>query len=71
MEWWMSESLQTYQGISHPSTHPSILEAREAITTIPFIIEDAVGSMLAYEDDGKNERAVYYLSKRFHDYETT
>ena len=34
------------------------------------IIEDAIGSMLAQEDDDKNERAVYYLSKRFHDYET-
>ena len=33
------------------------------------IIEDAVGSMLTQEDDDKNERAVYYLSKRFHDYE--
>ena len=35
-----------------------------------FIIGDAVGSMLAQEDNDKNERAVYYLSKRFHDYET-
>ena len=34
------------------------------------IIEDAVGSMLAQEEDDKNERAVYYLSKRFHDYKT-
>ena len=34
------------------------------------IIEDAVGSMLAQEDDDKNERVVYYLSKRFQDYET-
>jgi len=34
------------------------------------IIRDAVGSMLAQEDDDKNERVVYYLSKRFHDYET-
>jgi len=24
--------------------------------------------MLAEEDDDKNERVVYYLSKRFHDY---
>ena len=35
-----------------------------------FIIDDVVGSMLAQEDDDKNERAMYYLSKRFHDYET-
>ena len=34
------------------------------------IIEDVVGSMLAQDDDDKNERVVYYLSKRFHDYET-
>ena len=26
--------------------------------------------MLAQEDDEKNEKAIYYLSKRFHDYET-
>ena len=35
------------------------------------IIGDVVGSMLAQEDDDKNERAIYYLSKRFHDYETS
>ena len=35
-----------------------------------FIIGDVVGSMLAQEDDDKNERPIYYLSKRFHDYET-
>ena len=35
------------------------------------IIEDEVGSMLAQEDDDKNERAVYYLSKIFHDYDTS
>ena len=26
--------------------------------------------MLPQENDDKNERAMYYLSKRFHDYET-
>ena len=26
--------------------------------------------MLAQEDDDKNKRAIYYLSKRFHDYQT-
>ena len=34
------------------------------------IIEDAVGSMLVQENDDKNERVMYYLSKSFHDYET-
>ena len=34
------------------------------------IIGDVVGCMLAQEDDDKNDKAIYYLSKRFHDYET-
>ena len=34
------------------------------------IIGDAVVSMLTQEDDDKNEKVVYYLSKRFHDYKT-
>ena len=34
------------------------------------IIENGVRSMLAQEDDDKNERAIYYLSKRFYDYKT-
>ena len=34
------------------------------------IIRDAIRSMLAQEDNDKDERAMYYLSKRFHDYET-
>ena len=34
------------------------------------IIKDVVRNMLAQEDDDKNDRAVYYLSKRFHNYET-
>ena len=34
------------------------------------IIEDAVRSIFAQEYDDKNERAIYYLSKRFHDYKT-
>ena len=29
-----------------------------------------MGSMLAQEDDGKNEKVVYNLSTRLHDYET-
>ena len=34
------------------------------------IIEDAVRRILAQEDDDKNEKAIYYLSNRFHDYKT-
>ena len=35
-----------------------------------LIIKDAIGSMLAQEDNDKNEKAVYYLSKRLHNYES-
>ena len=34
------------------------------------IIGDVVGCMLAQEDDDKNDKAIYYFNKRFHDYET-
>ena len=39
---------------------------------LPYLslIGNAVGSMLAQEDDDKDERAMYYLSKSFHNYET-
>ena len=35
-----------------------------------YITEYVVRSMLAQEDNDKNERSVYYLSKSSHDYET-
>ena len=34
------------------------------------IIRDTTRSVLIKENDDKNERAIYYLSKRFHDYKT-
>ena len=34
------------------------------------IIRDTTRSVLIKENDDKNERAIYYLSKRFHNYET-
>ena len=46
------------------------MKHRKPLLLYLFIIEDAVGSILAQEDDDKNERVIYYLSKRFHDYET-
>ena len=53
--------------------HPSILvplEPRKPLLLYLSVVEDVVGSMLAQEDNDKNEKAIYYLSKRFHDYET-
>ena len=43
---------------------------RKSLLLYLSIIEDMVRSMLAQEDDDKNERVVYYLSKRLHGYET-
>ena len=34
------------------------------------IIEDALGKMLAQENEDKQEHAIYYLSKRLKDYKT-
>ena len=53
--------------------HPPILvtpKHENPLLLYLSIIEDAVGSMLAQEDEDKNEIAIYYLSNRFHDYET-
>ena len=53
--------------------HPSILvppQHGKPLLLYLSSIGDAVRSMVAQEDDEKNERAIYYLSKRFHDYET-
>ena len=52
--------------------HPPILvpsQHGKPLLLYLSIIGDVVGSMLAQEDDDKNERAIYYLSKRFYDYE--
>ena len=47
--------------------HPPILipsKHGKPLLLCLLIIEDAVGSMLAQKDDDKNERAIYYLSKK-------
>ena len=60
----LSKEYLLYPPILIPPMH------RKPLLLYLSIIEDMVGSMLAQEDDDKNERAIYYLSKRFHDYET-
>ena len=53
--------------------HPPILvppQHGKPLLLYLSIIGDAVGSMLAQEDNEKNERVIYYLSMRFHDYKT-
>ena len=45
------------------------LQRRKPLLLYLFFIGDVVGSMLT-EDGDKNEKVIYCLSKRFHDYET-
>ena len=47
-----------------------IPKSRKPLLIYLSIIEDAVGSMFAKKDDDRNERVMYYLRKRFHNYET-
>ena len=70
---WNDECQKAFELIKEYHLHPPILiplKHGKPLLLYLSIIEDAVGSMLTQEDDDKNERAMYYLSKRFHDYET-
>ena len=70
---WNDECQEAFQLIKEYLLHPPILVPPihgKPLLLCLSIIGDAIGNMLAQEDDDKNERAVYYLSKRFHDYET-
>ena len=70
---WNDECQKDFELIKGYLLHPPILVPSmhgKPLLLYLSIIKDAVGSMLAQEDDDKNERAVYYLSKSFHDYET-
>ena len=70
---WNDECKKAFERIKEYLLHPPILvplKCEKPLLLYLSIIEDAVGSMLTQEDDDKNERVVYYLSKRFHDYET-
>ena len=70
---WNDECQKAFELIKEYLFHPPILVPSMHGKPLLFylsIIEDAVGSMLAQEDDDKNKSAEYYLSKRFHDYET-
>ena len=70
---WNDECQKAFELIKEYLLHPPILVPPmhgKPLLLYLSIIEYAVGSMLAQENDDKNERAVYYLSKRFHDYET-
>ena len=67
------ECQKVFELIKEYLLHPLILvpsQHGKLLLLYLSIIGEAVGSMLAQEDDDKNERAIYYLSKRLNDYET-
>ena len=70
---WNDECQKAFELIKEYLLHLPILvppQHGKSLLLYLSIIGDTVGSMFAQEDDNKNERAIYYLSKRFHDYET-
>ena len=70
---WNDKCQKAFELIKEYLLHPPILvPLRQGKPLLLYlsIIGDVVGSMLTQEDNDKNERAMYYLSKRFHDYET-
>ena len=70
---WNKEYQKAFETIKKYLLNPPILippEPRKPLFLYLLIIKDVVGSILAQEDDGKNKRGVYYLSKRLHNYET-
>ena len=67
----MDECQNSFELIKEYLLHPPFLIPLmhgKSLLLYLSIIEDVVGSMLTQEDDDKNKRAIYYLSKRFHDY---
>ena len=69
---WNDECQKAFELIKEYLLHPPILVSPmhgKSYYSIS-IVDDAVGIMLTKEDDGKNERVMYYLRKRFHDYQT-
>ena len=70
---WNDECQKAFELIKEYLLHPPILvppQHGKPLLLYLSIIRDAVGSMLVQEDNEKNKKEIYYLSKRFHDYET-
>ena len=70
---WNDEYQKAFELIKEYLLHPPILVCLrhgKPLLLYLLIIENVVGSMLAQEDNKKNEKVVYYLRKKFHDYET-
>ena len=70
---WNNEFQKDFELIKEYLLHPPILvppKHGKPLLLYLSIIENEVESMLAQKEGNKNEKAMYYLSKRFHNYET-
>jgi hypothetical protein len=70
---WMEDCQKEFEAVKEYLSNPSVLaplKPGRPFNLYLSVIEDALGSMLAQEDEDKQEHAIYYLSKRLKDYET-
>jgi ribonuclease HI len=70
---WTEDCQKAFEAVKEYLSNPPVLappKPGRPLNLYLSVIEDALGSMLAQEDEDKQEHAIYYLSKRLKDYET-
>uniref|UniRef100_A0A2N9I746 RNase H type-1 domain-containing protein n=1 Tax=Fagus sylvatica TaxID=28930 RepID=A0A2N9I746_FAGSY len=70
---WTEDCEKAFEAVKEYFSNPPVLEPPKPgrpLNLYLSVIEDALGSMLAQEDEDKQEHAIYYMSKRLKDYET-
>ena len=67
----MPDSIRQGEGIPHKRTSISTTSARETFDPFLTVHERSMGCVLGQHDEtGRKEQAIYYLSKKFTDYES-
>ena len=70
---WNDDCQEAFDTIQAYLTNPPILklvELGKPLLLYLSIVDEALGSMLAQEDENISEHAIFYLSKKLKDYET-
>ena len=70
---WTEDCEKAFEAVKEYFSNPPVLEPPKLgrpLNLYLSVIEDALGSMLAQEDEDKQEHVIYYMSKRLKDYET-
>ena len=70
---WIEDCQKAFEAVKEYLSNPPILAPPKPWRPLNLhlsVIEDALGSMLAQEDEKKQEHVIYYLSKKLKDYET-